>query len=238
MKRLFIIISLMGILTYSNAQKVKTKRNETLMTIEEFKVLKSDKKIRNGSYIKKLKYGQTIIVKGQYLDNIKTGIWDYFDYRTGELEQKYDYDNKILLSSYFKSPDQANIYYKGDWLVANIDTMPIPIGGMSGLWIKIIETVNELTRPGVLPKDGAAVFSFVVTADGNNKDFKILKSSGNKFDDEILNIVKEHSFRWIPGIYKGDSVDTEFLIPMHIIYTKNTETVKSYIVSFRTLELK
>lgn len=72
MKRLLIFIISFGILSTTYGQKIRTITKERFLTIEEYEVFKSKKKIRNGKYIMKTKHDNSIVVKGQYKENRHT----------------------------------------------------------------------------------------------------------------------------------------------------------------------
>lgn len=213
------------------AQETKTVNKRTAQTIDEYEVLKSDKSIKNGKYTKKMVYG-LLLTKGQFKNNEKVGTWEFYDLYTGQLEQKYNFDiNKFEFIDLANSREY-NFYNNNTWTISKLDTMPLLIGGLSELRVKLAEIAYSKSKAPKFPKEGMALFSFIVTKEGATKDFKVSYSSDNTFENEILNAIKEFKGTWLPGKYKGELVDTEVLIPMYVKYKVNTDYEKQYSIDF------
>ena len=235
MKKILIFIISIAILPCTYGQKVKTKRNETFMAVEKYEVLKSDKKILHGKYTKQYKLDNTTLIKGQYKDNRKIGIWEYYDFRSKKLEQKYDYgNNKIIFSeTLFLDRTQSDHFkYNGEWIYDKLDSLPKRIGGISDLKLKLTEEAFKYYKAPDFPNEGIAIFSFIITKDGKTKDYKILTSTGNTFENELLNLLIESDGKWIPAMYKGEYVESEFIIPMNVKYKENTQGLKRFTIDF------
>jgi hypothetical protein len=216
------------------AQNLKTITKNTYYTTEEFQVLKSDKNIKYGSYNRKF-FSGIVITKGRYENNFKKGIWEFFDFRSGTLEQKYDFDNDSLTFSNVLNVSNLKFKYNGEWTNGKLDRLPELIGGLSGLKVKIIELdriYNFDPFKPIFPKAGYALFSFIITKIGEVTDPKIVQSPGNSFEKEILNAIGETSTNWKPALYDGNPVDVEFNIGMIISYTQNSDNLKSYLIYF------
>lgn len=235
MNKILIItaLSTLFILHDVDAQELKTKTKTKAESgaIEIYQVLKSDKKVMHGDYEKKTIWDQ-LVIKGRYIQNKRVGIWDFYDYRTGLIEQQYDYDKNEFIILNTENSEQNHFKYNDEWIIAELDLVPVIIGGLSNLRLKLIQTaINHIKAPN-FPKAGTAVFSFVVTSNGQTTDFKISQSSGNSFEKYILKIIEENSELWLPGIYKGEKVDTEFILPMNIKYQENNSRAKQYTIDF------
>ena len=79
---------------------------------------------------------------------------------------------------------------------------------------------------------GLLYFHLIVTKNGETKDFKILQSSGNSFESVLLKVIESSPEKWKPGVYKGELVDTEFLIPMNVRYKGDSPDRKTYTIDF------
>ncbi len=221
----------------ASGQKVKTITKESFLTIEEYSVLKPNKNVRNGTYIKKMKYDGEILVNGNYNENRKIGIWDYYDFRTWKLEQKYDYDNNLIVYSEPSFLDRTvlnHFNYNGEWIFDELDSLPILIGGISDLKLQLTEEACNYTKVPNFPKAGIAIFSFIITKDGKTRDYKILNSSGNTFENKLLKFLMEHPGNWLPAMHHGEYVDTEFFIPMNIRYIENSQELKRFTIDFNS----
>src|SRR5690606_30609955 len=84
-----IIIILSVILMPSMGLSQKTKRVQ--VENEQFYVLKDDRKIKHGEYLKSL---LNIEIKGQYDMNEKVGLWEYKMH--GSVIQKYNFSTNTL----------------------------------------------------------------------------------------------------------------------------------------------
>lgn len=238
MKRLLFFLSFIGIISHAQAQKTKTVTKVRFMAIETFDVLKSQKKVRHGDFLSINRYTKTPIAKGQYANNNRIGVWEFYDYRSGELEQKFDFDNHILLFSNLENTPSNHFKYNEEWILDQLDTVPLHIGGFSEVRMKLTEKASDLITPPDIPVAGMAVFSFIVTKQGETKDFKIVLSSGNDFEDELLTTLMDFKENWIPGVYKGEKVDVEYLIPMNIAIKENSLHVKAYSINFNHIRSK
>ncbi len=118
MKNISFIIIIFCLIAFSNtfSQELKSKKRVSGDYIEEFTVLKKDKKIKHGQYVKFRvntldKKGIEII--GFYENNNKTGNWLYFNHN-GYLESEGQYINDKksgLWQSYYRifQPDSNTV---------------------------------------------------------------------------------------------------------------------------------
>lgn len=114
MKRILIISTLLGLIININSygQETKKKRAQKENFIEEYYVLKDNKNIKHGQYIKFKKYilDQRIPIEFGFFENGKRiGVW-YFFYSTGSLESfgKYSADEKQGIWKEYYKPVYTN----------------------------------------------------------------------------------------------------------------------------------
>jgi len=123
MKKL-ILLMLFVLPTNVFAQDTVKRSSDISNFTERFMVLKSDKKVRHGSY-KLLNSDGKIIASGKYDQGKRTGIWNF--YTNGLLVQQYDYTNNKIIYNF---PDKSKISYEvpganpGDSVMA-----PVKVGG-------------------------------------------------------------------------------------------------------------
>lgn len=228
---LIFFITLFGLTSNSIAQELKSKTVTKSLTIETFTVLKSDKKVRHGSY-KKITTNDRVLIEGQYSNSKRVGVWKFYDYRSGFVEQEYDYDQNKFVYLNAENSEMNHIKYNGEWRTDRLDTVPILIGGLNNLRYELIQAAYSFTDPPKFPKGGIAIFSFVIKANGETTDFKIRQSSDNSFEKYLLKLIEKRSENWLPGVYKGEKVDVEFILPMNIVYKENTPDSKLYRIDF------
>ncbi len=235
MRIIAIFFITVGIIFNANGQKVKIVTKKSFLAIEQYEVLKTKKKVRNGSYLKKMKLDDRTLIKGNYKEDKKIGIWEYYNFRNKELEQKYDYDNRLIVYSeptIFDKTPSNHFKYKGEWILEKLDSIPMVVGGLSDLKLRLSELAYNKSASPNFPTAGIAIFSFIITKEGITKDYKILNSSGNSFENDLLNLLIEYKDLWAPGVYKGELAETEFLLPMNITYKENTAVSKRYSINF------
>jgi hypothetical protein len=90
--QLLLTLCFSNIFFLANGQELKLKKDKTQIYVEEYSVLSSNKKIRQGAY-KKYKTDGSQIWMGKLENNAKVGEWNYFE--DGELVQTYDFNENI-----------------------------------------------------------------------------------------------------------------------------------------------
>lgn len=79
--------------------------------------------------------------------------------------------------------------------------------------------VSEQLTKSKVNKDGASgimVIDFVVHLDGSLSDFRVIKSLAKDIDEEVINIIKQTSGSWSPGILNGNSVKSYISVPITV----------------------
>jgi hypothetical protein len=107
---------------------------------EEFHVLKSDHKIKNGPY--KAFYNKKILIaSGNYSNNKRTGVW-YFYNSMGHEIQQYDFDQKKLISGTVHELTEDFLSYEFLPKVNDSDSVIFPIK-VGGLFYGYLNYVNK-----------------------------------------------------------------------------------------------
>jgi hypothetical protein len=131
MKKAFIALFIFFRLTSLNAQELKERSEDLgLMFNAKYFVLKSDKKIKEGLYSVFNNSTEKVVARGNYKSNQQIGNWLFFDAK-GNLEQRYDFDNKKVLYNY-STLDSTTINYQFPLSIGTQDSIyaPIKIGGL------------------------------------------------------------------------------------------------------------
>jgi len=210
-----LLISCILVLLYSTGFS-KTRniriRNENLKnTYEDISVLKSNNKVKDGSY-KKITYGKTSI-EGKYKNNERTGIWKVYDYK-GDVETVIDYNSGLLKYLKFDSILKQEVY-------ANSAIQPIgdrPVLSLSGS----NQVLNYLIHLIIYPVDaiennisGKVVISVKVDSEGKITDYLPYKSVDKSVDNEAIRIIKLIPLEFLPEYKNGKPVASEFKIPVY-----------------------
>ncbi len=206
-----IILSLICLITIADlhcqVKEIKIKNNDLKIT-EKVTVLKSDKNIRQGSYEKYIDIPQlnqkTLIEKGQYDNNEKIGIWNYYD-ENGKITLQYNFDN-----------DSVSIY---DGL--NVDGLKKirPL-----IYLGSRDEIIHISRCGVklpveaykLGQSGRIIVEFQVNEFGEVSDYTIKKGINKPLDSEAMRVAKLIPVSWLPALKNG--VRTKFTYNLPITF--------------------
>lgn len=210
--RILLTLILLTTSVHLFGQNTKKKRNSNDYPRfkETFDVLKSDQEIKHGEY--KKTYGG-LSVKGQFENNKKTGVWEYYD-RSGKLEQKIDFSaNKVistvpitLIKDYFVKDGDS---YKD----VTPEEAPVFQGGQSGIiyYIWNLRYPADARRMGT---EGKVLIAATITEDGKIIDEEILEGPGNGLREEALRVIQMIPDEWIPGKVNGKTADIRIVIPV------------------------
>jgi hypothetical protein len=194
------------------------KRNLSSRMTEEFYVLKSNKKVKEGQY--KLLINNSICQQGYYTNNQKSGIWSIFCCASGVsnfLDILFNYDTNQVL-------DFSHTYY------SRLDTTlcrPIYLGGTKYFEESIINLIdlNE-TKFG----SGSLIISFGVDSVGIPNNFKLKSSSNNRTLDlmaiDAIKKVATSNFKFIEARKNGKSIS--YVGEVFIVYSYKNIQVLPY----------
>lgn len=94
-----------------------------------------------------------------------------------------------------------------------VDVMPQPPGGMSGLMAFMMENLKYPEQAKEKGVEGVVIVSFVVQQDGSISNTEILKGIGAGCDEEAIRVVKAFP-NWTPGEKDGKKVNTQIQLPV------------------------
>ncbi len=198
-----------------NAQDVK--KVTPLGTHEEYFVLKSNKKIKHGEYKRFHPFKtKVVIIKGQYENNKRTGVWEYFD-RLGNPNQRFDYtNNKVLYHQVYSTFTISRLV--GGEPVKKLSSPPIYLNGEMALIEWMIKNVKYPVAAARTKTSGVFLVYFTVDKFGKPNNFHVKGPAGFGLDDEALRAVKSiPSDFWFPGMIDEEPVDVEIYIPVSFI---------------------
>lgn len=214
MKQLiFVLLAICPIVLWGQ----KTKQIIDKKTRETYNVLKSDKTIRHGEYMK-FSSRNTVIIKGAYKSGIKDSVWECYDY-DGQVILKYNYSKSELV---FYKPDEPmkRAEYK---IIGNMDSkanlsrVPIYLGGDYYIWSEVLKNIRYPIKAQEYDKSGTVFVSFTVDRDGKTSNYHVNKKLGYNLDEEAIRVLKLIPDNWLPGIQNGQAVDVEVSCP--IVFT-------------------
>lgn len=174
-KYILLILSLLCT-CYCFAQKTVTQKNRlTELVMERYSVMDTNKQIKQGLY-QAIYWHRTVIATGTYDNNVKTGIWHFFDTR-GRLVENFDYDNlRLLYEEPMDSISSEHIIYAFDNTFKDTDhvTKPIKIGGRCYGYIpymKFFMLSHDFDDLNILRF--TAILELLISPGGRLADFKV-----------------------------------------------------------------
>ena len=185
---------------------------------EEFNVLKSNKKIKEGQY--KLVINDIICQMGFYKNNQKSGIWSVFCCSQGvgdspEIVYNYDTNELIFFEDTYLSREDSTL------------CLPIYLGGIQYFKESIL---NLLDRSETRLGNGSLYISFGIDSIGLPNNFKLKSSCNNKKLDqmalEAVEKVATSNFKFIPALRNGRPIS--YFVEVPIYYTKMDIQVLPY----------
>lgn len=99
---------------------------------------------------------------------------------------------------------------------------PVPIGGLAVLHRYIDENLRypkAALRAGL---EGEVLLQFIVTADGQLDDIKVLKGISPSLDAEAVGVMHEFGkdIGWVPGRHNGIPVAVKMVMPVKLYFKK------------------
>jgi hypothetical protein len=210
----------------SFSQDSTRKKNRLTSTITEtFYVLKNNEQIKNGLYQATYMH-HTALASGNYLNNVKTGIWHFYDLN-GLLVENFDFIKGKLL---YERPDDLlsaqQIRYAFDDAITDsaLITKPVKPGGRYFGYLPFI-TIYKLSDDFVGTDLSAftAVLELLISPQGRLADFKVhIKTDDfervTSFSTELFN---DEAKRFIPATINGTPVISRIFVRCRI--TSNGE---------------
>lgn len=203
---------------------------------EEYQVLKSDKKIRHGSYVRLVNekvvetgfyknnqkdslwtkfYSQTGAIReqGNYLNGQRAGTWSFYNFKK-EKEQVYDFTDRRVVEMTADSTAKIGWVIMGtDTVKTNLDFVATLIGGnmaFGEIMGKNIRYPVAAIRKGI---SGQVLVSLVVDEAGKASAHKVIKPLNKDCDAEALRVSLLLT-DWLPAIKDGKPVKSICIVPI------------------------
>jgi len=210
MRTLTLLLLAVSVNLFGQDTKKKTVSNDYPPYKETFYVLKSDQETKHGEY--KKTYGG-LSIKGQFDNNKKVGVWEYYD-RNGQLEQKIDFSANKVVSTKPMTLIKDYFVKDGDSFKDVVpEETPVFQGGQSGIiyYIWNLRYPADARRMGT---EGKVLISATITQDGKMIDEEILDGPGNGLKEEALRVIQMIPDEWMPGKVDGKTTDIKIVIPV------------------------
>jgi hypothetical protein len=216
MRTLFLLSILLSVFLSGKAQELKTKKQQDQVFTEIFQVNKKNKQ-KHGSYLKIHSQNKDTLVKGQFLNDSMVGVWTYFDLRN-EPYMKYDrsIDSCLWVSEFACRPDTFPIRVRTNFGFAQLQRPPVFIGPSKEM---VFTFISDIKPPMtiILPKRSLiGMISFVVSKSGEIVEVNVDKIDNSEIRLAVKNIFKTHKWKFIPGLYDGNPVDTKLYVVLDV----------------------
>ncbi|MES2275876.1 MAG: hypothetical protein V4592_07630 [Bacteroidota bacterium] len=180
------------------AQDTVAKKNSIGKFEEQYMVLKSDKKVRQGSY--RLYTDKKLVASGSYDKGVRVGLWSF--YNDGALEQQYDYTaNKLIVNNASKAIScEIEDKTQGDSI-----KNAVKVGGYNGLAL-LISSVNF--EENVDAGRNQVLHVFTLDDKGEIKSWvaSIKSSDGIKIVNQKIADISPEILQFIPAMVNGKAV--------------------------------
>lgn len=195
---------------YSQELKIIKKNSPDYSEI--YSVDKKTKR-KDGAYLKLNKLTKDTLVSGNYSNNIKSGLWKYYD-KSKNIYLTYNFENKYLNRLSPKISETDSFFIKKDslFVLEKVDSPPIYLGYKDEFRITLSDNLilpveiieNKIT--------GFCVCTFVVDEQGKMKDIQIEKSLNKKFGKNIIQTLEAINGDWIPAYLNGKPIESKMYL--------------------------
>lgn len=208
-----LTLFLSGSLIIVTAQETKkvTVNTESPYAKEVYYVLKENRAVRHGKYSKVTHGIVELRQQGQYTNNVKTGIWEY--YSNNELDQKIDFSTRtVVFAIPFTPIVKSMLMDNGTERENTSGQTPVLLGGI-GKFINCLQATvlypAAARRAGV---QGTVLISATVTRDGALINEKIEEGPGSGLNEEGLRVIQQLPNEWLPLTINGEVVESRITI--------------------------
>ncbi|MFI5140611.1 MAG: hypothetical protein ACHQIM_22530 [Sphingobacteriales bacterium] len=223
MKNIFLLYIIVCCISDCFGQDTVERKNRLSdSVIERFYVLKSDPEIKQGPY-KAFFRRKTLIALGNYRNNLKTGIWQFFTTR-GVLIQKYNYDKKTFT---YGSPmyDTGNLSFLFDDTLKKGGKVALPVK-IGGSYYGFIPYMNLFRVPfetwDIQTDTFDASIELLISPMGRLADYTVHIQSGYYDYDRTfkldINLFDEEDRTFKPATLNGTPVLSRIIIKCFITF--------------------
>jgi hypothetical protein len=205
------------------AQDTVLRRNRLSDSVlEKFYVLKSNPEVRNGPY-QAIFRRDTYIAIGNYTNNQKTGIWQFFN-KHGRLIEKYNYNSKAFT---FEAPlvPSDDLSYLFDDTLRTDDTLTRPLKA-GGNYYGMIPYLSLFRLPfdtfNMNTNSFLAFIELLVSPLGRLADYKVyVRSDMYQYSQDFnfdVNLFSEEDRTFAPATLNGRPIMSRIVIKCYLNY--------------------
>ncbi len=198
-KYFFSLITVLTLSFYAQSQSSKVMRNYNNFT-QEYYVQKADTSVKNGSY--KLFYKKKIIEVGNYIENRKSGLWQYFSL-DGIFEYEYNFDKKRVVKISGEEKDELKQM-----------TPCLFLGSPLIPYLYIVNNIHYPEKARKLKLGGKVILALKISKEGELWSIYLYQKLEPVLDSEVMRVARTFpdNWQWLPATRNGVFVDGEYLI--------------------------
>jgi periplasmic protein TonB len=175
---------------------------------ESYSVLELNPEIKQGIYNRS---EGNLKIKGQYNNNLRVGIWEYFF--KGEVQQKIDFTRDTIIYSKPFSLGKTYLATDSEKEIAP-DRAPIFLSGSNSMYNLIGERLRYPAQSRRMGIEGNVWISIIISKEGKMIDEIVQKGVSDDIDQEALRVIKTLPKDWYPGLFKGVRRDMRIVFPV------------------------
>jgi hypothetical protein len=209
MKKILITILTICLIQWSCfGQELKSKKTRTLVYNEEYTVLSTNKKIKQGDY-KKSRIDGSQIWTGKLNNNNKVGEWSY--YENGEIEQTYNYDEKKL--TFQKKPTNPFVVLIENQIqVSNVDTPPGYLGSKIGLTEEINKVLKYPMQAKRMAVEGPVTVALWINADNSLGEIELVSGIMKECNEDLISAIKKIPNYWHAATVGETKINSKLIL--------------------------
>lgn len=189
-------------------QDLKTRKQKYFSTTEVYQIDKKTKK-REGKYFDFWNSSNDTLIKGQYKNDTKTGLWTFFDKGKGPfLVFNFDKDSCAWVDPNICRRDSFPIRQGQVLRFVVLDRPPLFVGYRHEFEHYL---ANGLKLPTYIMQNGLKInttVSFVVGKAGEVKDLAIV----GDLKKEVTDLIMGTDHKWVAGTLSGVPVETQLYV--------------------------
>lgn len=187
---------------------------------QEYSVDTTTKKL-DGYFKDYFKGGKQQKSYGLYKGGYRVGVWQFYD-KEGKVVEKYNYDLRRSFT-FNENPYLAKRVYAAMGAKTSqldtLDSIPHFVGGMTELNGFFEKQLKQPYFAWLAGLKGTVIVSFIVTADGELENIKIIKGIGMGCEGEAMRVMRLMP-RWAPALKNDEYVSSYYELPIEFDCTQ------------------
>jgi hypothetical protein len=219
-----IFACLVGTVNAQSSETPKTVRRSLSRDLwEVYQVSPANKKVKDGTY-EVLNDSKVMLVKGQYKDGKKAGIWEY--YSNGTVVQRYDFTRNEVV---FDEPDPNSFVsstYSVNAITDEKDTVtpPVKIGGANYGFFLLYDPRSIPSDVKATTSNVAMTYIFTISDAGKLLDWTVLYKGDSVAEErqrQDIHRLPDDAYEFVAASVNGKPVQSKlvYVVPINVNHT-------------------